>query len=75
MARTLGCIVHETHAVGGGFPDAVCFHPRVGWVFLVEVKADKGSLTPDQQKFHAQFPVTVWRTLADVCQTLGVFPQ
>lgn len=72
MARTLGCAVFEAHAVGSGFPDAVCWHRNLG-LFLVEIKIPGGRVTEDQQKFHLMFPVTIWRTLTDVCETLGVF--
>ena len=66
--RDLGCSVHDTHAVGFGFPDAVC-----GWVGvteLVEFKTADGDFTPPQRTFIRDWrgsKVRVVRTREDVC--------
>lgn len=52
--------------LGKGFPDLVLVRPRDHRYMLVELKADKGKLTPDQAEVHrvlisAGVPVHVWR--------------
>jgi hypothetical protein len=50
-----GCHVHSAARLGDGFPDLL-----IGWhdkIALVEVKRGKGTLTPDQIKFHSVWPV------------------
>jgi hypothetical protein len=57
--RAAGVLVHDAAALGSGFPDLVCAHPRVG-VRLVEVKRPAGprggtsdrELRPAQVAFH-----------------------
>lgn len=46
--RQVGCRVHQTHALGQGFPDLTCFDPVSGHIFLVETK--DGSLPPSRRK-------------------------
>ena len=48
--RALGCSVKPAHAVGEGFPDLVIGYR--GNDYLVEVKAPKGKLTPQQDQFR-----------------------
>jgi VRR-NUC domain len=49
----LYCLVHDTHAMGGGFPDMlVRISTRAGQVLaLVEVKSADGTLRPSQERF------------------------
>jgi hypothetical protein len=49
----LYCLVYDTHAVGGGFPDLVVIVPtKRGKVpTLVEVKTADGTLRPSQERF------------------------
>jgi hypothetical protein len=49
----LYCLVHDTHAMGGGFPDLlVRISTRAGHVLaLVEVKTADGTLRPSQERF------------------------
>lgn len=53
------CSVHDTHKVGGGFPDLVCATADVE--FLVEVKwpGEEESLTPAQVRFRRTWRGTV----------------
>ena len=47
--RTAGCTVHDTGAVGDGFPDLVV--GLLGRSHIVEVKSPGGQLTVDQVTF------------------------
>ena len=76
-ARKLGCLVHSTAAIGAGFPDLLIALPsRLGRrLVLCEVKDGAKSpsaqaLTPEQVKFHAQWPVTVIRSVDDLLKLL-----
>jgi hypothetical protein len=53
----LYCLVHDTHALGGGFPDLlVRISTRAGHVLaLVEVKTADGTLRPSQETFIRQW--------------------
>lgn len=62
MFRALLVSVQHLHAVGGGVPDLLCATPH--WMFLVEVKdgskpPSAQKLTPDQEKWHASWPLPV----------------
>ena len=48
--RNIGVTVKSLHAVGQGCPDLLC--AVAGHNFLIEVKSEKGKLTPDQVEFH-----------------------
>lgn len=52
--RKAGLSVAITSSIGDGFPDLVV--GRAGTTYLLEVKQDKGDLTPDERKF-----VDAWR--------------
>lgn len=77
--RGAGLHVLDTHALGGGFPDAVVvgYNLRTDRVdaLLVEIKTDKGKLTPDERLFHEAFPqggpLLVARDAADVLAWFG----
>lgn len=62
----LFCKVHDTHAVGGGFPDLVvkCPTKRGPQVLLVEVKTADGTLRKSQERF-----VREWGSCVTVVQT------
>jgi hypothetical protein len=63
----LYCLVRDTHALGGGFPDMlVRISTRAGQVLaLVEVKTADGMLRPSQETF-----VRLWGTgCVEVVQT------
>lgn len=50
--RQIGAVVTHLHTLGGGVPDLlVSFRQR--W-FLMEVKTEKGELTPDQVEWIAE---------------------
>lgn len=51
--RQLGCSVAVTSTIGKGFPDLVV--GIAGKTCLVEVKAKKGTYTPDQLAFMASW--------------------
>ena len=67
--RDVGYRVHETHQLGSGFPDLTVggIDRRTGArrVWLVEVKAPKGTLTPDEAAFHQE-----WAGLVDTVRTV-----
>lgn len=63
----LFCLVHDTHTMGGGFPDLmVRISTRAGQVLaLVEVKTTDGTLRPSQETF-----IRLWGTgCVEVVQT------
>jgi hypothetical protein len=49
----LYCLVHDTHALGGGFPDMLIGIPTRGGriLALVEVKSANGTLRASQERF------------------------
>jgi hypothetical protein len=52
--RALGCSVHDTSKLGGGFPD-LCIAIDGHQTLLAEIKMPGGRLTPDQKRFHASW--------------------
>lgn len=68
--RQCGFAVHDTSAVGKGFPDCVAYRPREG-VLLVEIKDGRKPpsarrLTRSEETFASRFPVVVLKSLDDV---------
>lgn len=51
--RELGCSVAHLHNVGKGKPDTII--GAYGLNYLVEIKGEKGKLTPDQEKWHDEW--------------------
>lgn len=86
--RAAGCKVLSLAALGNGAPDLMVYLPipdRVEasfhWglfgrqILLLECKNPKGrgtSLTPDQVKFHAEWPVTVVTTPEEALRAVGL---
>lgn len=64
--RALGCSVISLADMGQGVPDLLV--GISGHNLLVEVKASRGKLTPDQEIFHAAWrgPIEVVRTCEQV---------
>jgi hypothetical protein len=62
----LYCLVHDTHGLGGGFPDLVVrISTRKGHaIALVEVKTADGTLRPNQERFIGE-----WGACVAVVQT------
>lgn len=62
----LYCLVHDTHALGGGFPDLVVRVSTKGGhrIALVEVKTPDGYLRPNQETFLRN-----WGSCVAVVQT------
>ena len=54
--RAIGWRVHDSSAVGRGFPDLVVAHVRTRHMALVEVKAGRGDLNELQRKFRDSWP-------------------
>lgn len=80
--RAAGCKVQSLAACGKGVPDLLVYSP---WqhqfdamrqkMILLEVKNPAGrgtSLTPDQVKFHAEWPVTVVTTPEEALAAVGI---
>lgn len=76
--RDAGYLVHETHQLGGGFPDIVVagIDRRCGTrrVWLVEIKDRTGRLTPDEQAFCALWGeyVAIVRTIDEAYRLVGI---
>lgn len=67
--KAAGWCVASTARMGGGFPDLMAYKPGKGWR-AIEVKTDRGTLTPDQREFHELFPggVVVIRTIEEAAR-------
>lgn len=74
--RAAGCKVLSLAACGSGVPDLLVRRPFSGPALqLLEVKNPKGrgiKLTPDQEKFHAEWPVTVVTNPAEALEAVGL---
>lgn len=76
--RDVGYLVHETHQLGAGFPDLVVagIDRRSGLrrIWLIEVKDIRGTLTPDEAAFHAEWDgyIDIVRTVDDAYKLVGV---
>ncbi|HUV67174.1 MAG TPA: hypothetical protein VMW24_25015 [Sedimentisphaerales bacterium] len=51
--RKLGWQWTDTYQLGMGFPDGVISRP--GMNILIEVKSEKGTLTPEEKRFQKRF--------------------
>ena len=73
--RRVGCSVHDTSQLGGGFPDLTVRTPD-GFLLLLEVKSPRGRLTADQERFRIYFPETqVAVTVEDALRLVGVHSE
>jgi Holliday junction resolvase len=76
--RAAGCKVLSLAACGKGVPDLLVYRDSNycgEWITLIEVKNPAGrgtSLTPDQVKFHAEWPVTVVTTPEEALRAVGL---
>lgn len=75
--RDAGCKVLSLAACGNGVPDLLVrtFGERL---YLLEVKNPKGrgtALTPDQVKFHVEWPVSVVTCAEDAVVAVGLERQ
>jgi len=67
--RSVGAGVCSLADLGHGVPDLlVCYRRHL---FLIEVKAPKGELTPDERAWHALWPVSVARSIEDALRVVG----
>ena len=69
--RALGLTVVLLHAVGRGFPDLLVSSATTIW--LVEVKAKKGTYTEAQEEFYSKWkgkPILTIRDVKEVSHTL-----
>jgi hypothetical protein len=69
--RAMGASVQDLHIIGRGCPDLV-----IGWqgtTLLAEVKSGSGTLTQDEQDWHASWrgQVCVIRTIDDAAALLA----
>ena len=76
--RDVGYLVHETHQLGSGYPDltvgGIDRATGIRRLWLVEVKAARGTLTPDEAAFHAEWAghVHIVRSIDDAYRLVGV---
>lgn len=76
--RQAGCKVLSLAACGKGVPDLLVYalNQLGDWeLYLMEVKNLSGrgnKLTPDQVKFHAEWPVTVVTSVEEALAAVGV---
>jgi hypothetical protein len=71
--RTAGAVVQSLAAVGHGVPDLLVAY-RGGW-YVMEIKAGRGKLTPDEQKWidtvGTSAPVFIVRSAEDALRVVG----
>lgn len=65
-ARKLGFRVLDLSGQGRGCPDLLLYSPRTRRLHLVEVKVAKGKVNALQAAFHAEWPVSVVRSVEDL---------
>lgn len=76
--RNAGCKVLSLAACGKGVPDLLVMVPQKhvpDWFCFLEVKNPAGrgiGLTPDQIKFHAEWPVTVVTSPEGALRAVGL---
>jgi hypothetical protein len=70
--RAVGASVQHLHEVGKGCPDLLVVYRKK--LYLLEVKAKDGKLTPQQEKWHQNWngPVYVVRTIDEALVAIGV---
>ena len=73
--RKVGCVVHDTSALGGGFPDLVVQTPAGTSILLMEVKDGRKppsarALTADQEEFSRLWKR--WVCVTSVDEALAV---
>jgi Holliday junction resolvase len=70
--RKVGVSVQSLASIGRGCPDLVAAKGAQCW--LIEVKGDKGKLTPDQQEWIANWrgAVHIVRTADEALKLVGV---
>lgn len=72
--RSVGATVQHLHTVGHGCPDLLV--GRSGATYLLEVKSDKGKLTPQEQEWHDTWggkPVSIVRTIEEGIRAIGLY--
>jgi Holliday junction resolvase len=70
--RQCGASVTVLSAVGDGCPDLMVGYQ--GQTYAIEIKTDKGTLTPDQVKWHGRWKgqVAVVHTVLEALQAIGL---
>ena len=73
--RCVGCAVISVAGIGRGVPDLIVRSPFSGRIHLLEVKdgrkpPSRRTLTPDEARFHAEWPNSVTIVL-DVASALA----
>ena len=70
--RDVGCSVECLHQAGSGVPDLAVGYQ--GFTYFMEVKTDKGKLTPDQVEWHASWrgQVAIVRSVDEALRVIGV---
>lgn len=73
--RRVGCSVHDTSQLGGGYPDLTVRTPD-GFLCQIEVKSSRGHLTADQERYFVYFPETqIAVTVEDALRIVGVHSE
>jgi len=68
--KRVGAEILYLHTLRHGAPDLlVCFRRQL---FLMEIKAGKAKLTPDEETFHHRWPVAIVRSVGDALTLLGI---
>jgi hypothetical protein len=69
--RAVGASVESLATLGKGRPDLLVGYRGANW--LLEVKADKGKLTPDQEEWHPTWrgQVAIVRSADEALKVIG----
>ena len=75
--RRAGCQVKDIHIVGHGIPDLLVAHPQAEGNWLFEVKAPRGRLTPDEDRFFEEWPGQrdIIRSAEDALRIMGLLKE
>jgi hypothetical protein len=69
--RGVGAWVFPLHMVGHGFPDLLAIYRQR--LYLLEVKSERGTLTPDELDWHLRHPgaAVVVRSIDEALRAIG----
>ena len=78
--RKAGCLCHDTHELGHGYPDIMVGSKHGPWwkyqsLYLLEVKARGAKLTGDEPAWHALwdgYPVYIVHDVAEAFAAVGI---
>ena len=67
--RSIGAETQSLHMVGEGCADQLVYYNET--LFVIEIKTEKGKLTPKQKAWHKRFPAKIARTSEEAFKIIG----